>query len=158
MWLSPSLSNRKLQLRDRMGSLQTLCSLQKWAAKVVVMAVKLVIAAKVERQIREKIWMIGKRMICRSALFAKGEAISPRTAWASNVAILQKLPTLQQNHRLRLLRHSPLRLRSIGWRLTQVLHPVIGSSIADARLTSLDVDLCSLPIPNILQQCRRWRD
>ena len=61
-------------------------------------------------------------------------------------------------HRLRLLRLSPLRSRTIGWWPAQMLHPVISSSIADARLTSPAVYQCSSPTLNILQIRRRSRD
>jgi len=160
---SPSLSKRKLQSRQRMGSLQKLCSLQRRVAKVV-MALKPVKTAEGQRGIREMIReiirMIRKRRISGSAFIASGEGIPPTTAWASNAAILQSLPTLQQKHQLkhRLLRLSPLRSITIGWWPAQVLHPVIGSSIADARLTSPAIDHCSSPTPNILRIRRRWSD
>jgi len=159
---SPSLSKRKLQSRERMGSLQKLCSLHRRVAKVVVMAVKPVKAAKVQGGTREIIreTTIGKRRISGSAFIASGEGIPPRTAWASNTAILQSLLTLHQKHQPkdRLLRLSPLRSRTIGWWPALVLHPVIGSSIADARLTSPAVDQGSSPTPDILRIRSRWRD
>jgi len=66
-----------------MGSLQKLCSLQRRVAKVV-MAVKPIKAAEVQRGIREMIReimrTIGKRRISGSAFIASGEGISPRTA------------------------------------------------------------------------------
>jgi len=151
---SPSSSNRKLQSRERMGSLQKLCSLQRQVAKAAEAAK----SAKVQWGIREIIWMIRKRRICGSAFIASGDGISPRTAGASNAAIIQWLPTLQRKHRLRLLWLSPSRSRTIGWWLAETLHPVIGSSIADARLTSLAVDQCSSPTLNILRIQIRWRD
>ena len=82
MRLSPSSSKRKLQSRERMGSLQKLCSLQRRAAEVVVMAVKPVEVAKVQGGIREIIreTTIGKRWISGSAFIATGEGTPPRTA------------------------------------------------------------------------------
>jgi len=160
-FLTSSLK-RKLQSRERMGSLQKLCSLQRRVRKVVivVMAVKPVEAAHVQtgirQRIREIIRTIGKRRISGSAFIASSEGIPPRTAWARNVAILWRLPTLQQKHQL--LRLSPRQSRTIGWWLAAMLHPVIGSLIADTLLTSPAVDQCSLPTPNILQIWRRWRD
>jgi len=164
---SPSSSNRKLQSKERMGSLQKLCSLQRSVAEVVmmvmvVMAVKPVKAAEAQRGIREMIREIvrtrGKRRISRSAFIASGEGIPLRTAWPSNVVILLSQPTLQQTHRLRLLQLSPLRSRTIGWWLAQMLHLAIGSSIADARLTSPAVNQCSSTTPHILWIRSRWRD
>ena len=101
-----------------------------------------------------------KRRISGSAFIASGEGIPPRTAWASSSAILPRLPILQQKHQLkhRLLQLSPLRSRTIGWWPAQMSHPVIGSSIADARLTSPAVDQCSSSTPNILRIRRWWRD
>jgi hypothetical protein len=110
--------------------------LQRRVAKVEVIAGKLVKAAEVQRGIREIISeivrMIGKRRISGSAFIASGDGTSQRTASESNVVILQRLPTVPQKHRLILLRRSPLQPRTIGWMLAPVLHPVIGSSIADA--------------------------
>jgi hypothetical protein len=82
---SPSSSKRKLQSSEGMGSLQKLCSLQRSMAKVVVvMAVKPVKAAEVQRGIREMIreiiGTIGKRRISGSAFIASGEGTPPRTA------------------------------------------------------------------------------
>jgi len=102
---SPCSSKRKLQSRERKGSLQKLCSLQRRVAKVVVvvMAVKLKKAAEVQGGIREmtreiiRETTIAKRRISGSAFIASGEGTPPRTAWASNAAILQRLPTLQQS-------------------------------------------------------------
>jgi len=124
------------------------------------MAVKLVKVVEFQSGIREIIRTIGKRRMSGSAFIASGEGTTPRTAWASNTAILQMLPTLQQRHQLkhRLLQLSPHRSRTIGWWLAQMFHPVIGSSIADARLTSPAVDQYLLPTPNILRIRRRWRD
>jgi len=89
MRLSPSLSKRKLRSRERMGSVQKLCSSQSKMAKVAEVAK----SAKLQRWIREMITeilkMIGKGRIWRSAFIASSEVISPRTAWASNAAILQ---------------------------------------------------------------------
>ena len=159
MGLSPSSSKRKLQSSERMGSLQKLRSLQNRVAKVVM--VKPVKAAEVQRGIREIIREIIRtfrnRRISGSAFIASGESTPPRTASASNAAILLSLPTLQQKHQLkhRLLRLSPLRSRTIGWWPAQMHHPVIGSSIADVRLTSLAVNQCSSPTPNILPIQRR---
>jgi len=157
--LSPSLSKKKLQWREGFGSLQKPCSLQRRVAKVVVMAVKPVKVAKVQRGIREIIRekTIGNRTICGSAFIPIGKGISPRTAWASNTVILQSLPTLQQKHQLkhRLLWLSPLRSRPIGRWPVQMLQPGIGSSIADAQLTSPAVDQWSSPTLNILRNQRR---
>jgi len=148
---SPSMFKRMLQSRDRMGSLQRSCALQRWE----VVAAK---AAKAQRGIREIIWMIRKRRISGCAFIAGGEGISPRTAWACNAVILQRLPTLQLKHRLRLRQLSPLQSRTIGWRLALMLNPVIGSSTADARLTSPAIDPSSSPTTSILQIWRMWRD
>jgi hypothetical protein len=65
-----------------MGSLQKLCSLQRRAAEVVVMAVKPVEAAKVQGGIREIIreTTIGKRRISGSAFITTGEGTPSRTA------------------------------------------------------------------------------
>jgi len=154
---SPSSSKWKLQSREGIGSLQKLCSLQRRVAKVVlvVMAVKPVKVAEVQRGIREIIRTIGKKRISGNAFIASGQGIPPRTAWASNVAILPRPLIPQQKHRLRLLRLSPLRSRTIGWWPPQVLHPAIGSSIAEAQLTSPAIDQCSSPTPNILGIRRR---
>jgi len=147
--LSPSSSKWKLPSRERMGSLQKHCPLQRRVAKAAEVAK----SAKVQSGIREIIWTIGKKRISGSAFIASGKVIPSRTAWASNTAILQKLPTLQQKHRLRLLQS-----RTIGWGPAQVLHPGMGSLIADARLTSPAIDQCLSPTPLILQIRRRWRD
>jgi len=155
---SPSLLKRKLQSKERMGSLQKLCSLQRRVAKVVLMVVKPVKAAKVQSGIREIIRVIGKRRIRRSGFIASGDGISPRTAWASNAAIPQLLLTLQQKHQMRPLWHSPHRSRTIGWWPAQMLHTVIGSLIADARVTSPAIDQCSSPTLNMLPFQSRRRD
>jgi len=106
---SPTSSKRKLQSWERMGSVPKLCSLQRRVAKVVmvVMAVKPVMAAKVQSGIREILRTIGKRRICENAFIANSEGVSPRTAWASNTAILQMLATLKQKHQQK---HQLLRL------------------------------------------------
>jgi hypothetical protein len=115
--------------------------------KVMVMAVKRVKAAEVQRGIREIIreTSIGKRRISGSAFIASGEGTPPRTARATKAVSLQCLQTLQQKHRLRLLRS-----RTSGWWLAQMLHAVIGSSIADARLISPAADqYSSRPLNNL---------
>jgi len=97
MRLSPSLSKRKLQSRERMVSLQKLCSFQRTVAKVVVMVVKRIKAAEVQRGIGEMITEIirtrGKRRMCWSAFIAYNEGISPRTASTRNAEIVNSLPT-----------------------------------------------------------------
>jgi len=98
MKLSQSSSKIKLQSRERMVSLQKLCWLQRSVAKVVLMEVKLVKAAQVQRGISVTVRTIGKIRICRRIFIPSGEGISPRTAWESNLAIHQKLPTLHQKH------------------------------------------------------------
>jgi hypothetical protein len=50
---------------------------------------------------------------------------------------------MQQKNQRKLLRLSARPSRTIGWRPAQVVHPVIGSSIADARITSPAMDQCS---------------
>jgi hypothetical protein len=62
-----------------MGSLQKLCSLQRSVAKVVV-AVKPVKAAEVQRGLREIIRTIGKRKISGSAFIASAMGTPPKTA------------------------------------------------------------------------------
>jgi len=155
---SPSSSKRKLQSRERMGSLQKLCSLQRRVAEAAEAAKLAEVQRGIREMMREIIRTIGTRRISGSAFIASGEGTPPRTAWASSVAILPSLPILQQRHQLRLLRLSPRRSRTIGWWPAQVLHPVIGSLIADARLTSPAIDQCSSPTPNILRIRSRWRD
>jgi hypothetical protein len=69
-----------------MGSLQKHYSWQRRVAKVVVMAVKPVKAAEVQRGIREmtreiiRETTIGKRRISGSVFIASGEGTPPRTA------------------------------------------------------------------------------
>jgi hypothetical protein len=75
--------------------------LQGRVAQVLVMAVKPVKAAKVQRGIREIMRTVGKREICGSALIAKGVRISPRTASESNELIVQRLPSLLQNDQMK---------------------------------------------------------
>jgi hypothetical protein len=53
--------------------------------------------------IREIIKTRGKRKISGSAFIASGKGKPPGTACASNTAILQGLPTLQQTHQLEYL-------------------------------------------------------
>jgi len=48
--------------------------------------------------------------------------------------------------------------RTISWQLARILHPVIGSLIAHAELTSLAIDQQSSPIPNNLYIGRKWLD
>ena len=116
----------------------------------------------VERGIRETFRMTGQRRISGSAFIANRECISPRTAWASTAAIIQRWPTLQQmnqqNHLLRLLGLAPLWSRTIGWQLALILHPAIGSSIGDAPLTSLAIYQCLADTRNILWRWRRGRE
>jgi hypothetical protein len=91
-------------IKERMGSLQKLCSLQRKVAKVVEMAVKLIKPAEVQRGIREMTREIlrettkGKRRIAGSAFIASGEGTPRRTRSASNEEIIQRLPTLQHKH------------------------------------------------------------
>ena len=156
---SPSSLKRKLQSRERLGLLQKLCSLQRKVAEAAEAAK----SAKVQRRTREIIREIireTKRRISGSTFIASGEGTQPRTPLASSAAILPRLPILQQKHQLKhqLLRLSPLRSRTSGWWPAQMLHPVIGSSIADAQLTSPAINQCSSPTPNILRIRRRSRD
>jgi len=158
MTSSTSSSKRQLQSRDRMGSLQKLWSLQRMVPKVAEEAK----SATVQRGIREIIrgTTIRKRRICGNGFIASGKGISPRTAWASNMVILQSLPTLQQKRQLKhqVRWHSPCRSRTIRWWRAQVLHLVIRSSLADPWRTPPAIDQCSSPKPNILRIRRWWRD
>jgi hypothetical protein len=86
-----------------LGSSQKLYSFQRKVAKAVEAAKSAKVQKGIREMIREIMRTIGKGMMCGSALIASGEGISPRTARASNTAILLRLPTLHQNHRLRLL-------------------------------------------------------
>jgi len=61
-------------------------------------------------------------------------------------------------HRLKRLWLTPLWSTTLGWRLAQMRHAVIGSLSADARLTSPAVDQCLSPTLNIPCIWRKWRD
>jgi len=147
---SPTSSKSNVQSRDRLGSLQKLWSRQ----RKVVQAAERARSAKVQRQsreiIREIIRTIRKRKIYQSDFICNSDGISPRTVWASNPAFIQKVLTLQQNHRQRSLRMSPLGWRTIGRWVAEMVHPVIGSFIPDAWLKSLAIDQSSLRTHNIL--------
>jgi len=158
MTLSPISSKEQLQSRETMCSLQKLYTFQRRVAKVIM--VKPVKAAKFRRVIREIIRIIGRQRIGGSAFIANSQGISPRTAWERNVVILHQLLTPQQKHQLsyRLLQLSPHQSRTIGSWLAEMLHAVIGSLIADARLTSPAIKQCSSPTPNIMWIRIRWRD
>jgi len=101
-----------------------------------------------------------KEMDFRKCFHCQRQRHTTGNCLPSNVAILQSLPTLQQKQQLKhpLLQLSPRRSRTIGWWLAQMLHLVIGSSIADAQLTCLAVDRCLSPTPNILWIWRKWSD
>lgn len=99
-----------------------------------------------------------KTRICGGAFIASSEGIPHATAWASNFALLQKLPTLHQEHPPRQLWLSPHWSTTSGWWLAQHLDPVIGSFSEDAQLTTPVIDQCSSPALNILRMCREWCD
>jgi len=128
------------------------------------MAVKTLKAAEVQRGIREMtreiIRMIEKRRISGSTFIASGEGIPLTTAWACEVVIFQCLATLEQKHqqKYQLIQLSPLGSWPIGWCPTQVLHPVIGSSIVHVRLECLAIAQCSWSTLNKLRRWQRWRD
>jgi hypothetical protein len=79
-----------LQSRERVHSLQKLCSFQRRGAEMV----ESIKVAEVLSGIREIIKTTRrKRRISGSALIASGNSISQRTARASNVVIPQTRPT-----------------------------------------------------------------
>jgi len=107
MRLSPCSSKRKLQSRERMGLLQKLCCLPRRVVKGVKVA-------NIQRGRREITGTIGRRRIRGIAFIADGEGMLQRTALVCNMPNLPRLPMMQLKHRPRLLRLSPLRLRTIG--------------------------------------------